>query len=141
MNFVIRIIVLIIYIVFKFVETSAEELELLDETDIDWDTFSDRLQDQEETDVDLGEQIRQQGEYKHASVYIYSYAIKMILERRDYKFCIKQVRKQFARTNWAMQDAKINGRKENVRKVDGSKRFARQPVEAAVETSGRIVGG
>ena len=67
------IIVLIIYIVFKCVETSAEELKLLDETVIDWETFSYGLQDQEETDVDLGKQIRQQGEYKHVSVYTYSY--------------------------------------------------------------------
>ena len=59
----------------------------------------------------------------------------------NYKFCIKQVRKQFARTNWAMRDVKINGRRENVRRVDGYKRFARLPVEAAAETSGRTVGG
>ena len=59
----------------------------------------------------------------------------------NYTFCIKQVRKRFVRTNWVMQDVKINGRRENVRRVDGSKRFVRQPVEAAVETSGRIVGG
>ena len=51
------------------------------------------------------------------------------------------MRKQFARTNWAMQDAKTNGRRENVRRVDGYKRFARLPVEAAAETSGRTVEG
>ena len=62
------IIILIIHIVFKFVETSAEELKLLDETDIDWKTFSEELQDQEETDADLGKQIREQGEYNHVSV-------------------------------------------------------------------------
>ena len=67
------IIILIIYIPFKFVETSAEELKLLDETDIDWETFSDGLQDQEETVVDLGKQIRQQGEYNHVPLYIYLY--------------------------------------------------------------------
>ena len=114
-------------------------MERLDETDIDWETFPEELQDQKETDVDLGKQIRQQGENNHVSVYIYLY--DLILKWGDYKFCIKQVRKQFARTNWAMQDAKINGRRENVRRVNGSKRCARQPVEAAVETSGRTVGG
>ena len=62
------IIVLIIDILFQFVETSAEELKLLDETDIDWEIFSEELQDQEETDADLGKQIREQGEYNHVSV-------------------------------------------------------------------------
>ena len=65
--------ILIIDILFKFVETSAEELERLDETDIDWETFPEELQGQEETDVDLGKQIRQQGENNHVSVYIYLY--------------------------------------------------------------------
>ena len=62
------IIVLIIDILFQFVETSAEELKLLDETDIDWEIFSEELQEQEETDADLGKQIREQGEYNHVSV-------------------------------------------------------------------------
>ena len=48
-------------------------MERLDETDIDWETFPEELQDQEETDVDLGKQIRQQGKYNHISVYIYLY--------------------------------------------------------------------
>ena len=64
----ILIIVLIICILFKFVETSTEELKILDETDIDWEIFSEELQDQEETDADLGKQIREQGEYNHVSV-------------------------------------------------------------------------
>ena len=62
------------------------------------------------------------------------------MERRNYKFCIKQVCKQSARTNWAMQDAKINGRRENVRRVGGSKRFARLPVEAAAGRPSQFTG-
>ena len=68
----ILIIVLIICILFKFVETSTEELKLLDETDIDWEIFSEELQDVDETDVDLRKEIRQQGEYNPIEVYIYS---------------------------------------------------------------------